>query len=46
MSLSWRMEAAKQALRDNWITVEQITEEEEGGLDHRQPEDSLRLAPG
>jgi DNA-binding NarL/FixJ family response regulator len=35
MSVSSRMEAAKQALGDNWITIEQITEEEEGGPDHR-----------
>jgi ATP/maltotriose-dependent transcriptional regulator MalT len=29
MSVSSRMEAAKQALSDNWITIEQITEEQD-----------------
>ena len=34
MSVSSRMEAAKQALSDNWITIEQITEEQEERPDH------------
>ena len=35
MSVSSRLEAAKQALNENWITIEQITEEGEEGPDHR-----------
>jgi DNA-binding NarL/FixJ family response regulator len=34
MSVSSRMEAAKQALSDNWITIEEITAGGEGGTDH------------
>jgi DNA-binding NarL/FixJ family response regulator len=35
MSVSSRMEAAKRALSDNWITIEQITEEVEEGPEHQ-----------
>ena len=34
MKVSSRMEAAKQALSDHWITIEQITEEQGEGPDH------------